>query len=45
MLLTLGEREFEALADKAHSSMKVGYVELFNLRNEMKALLEELKAA
>lgn len=45
MLSTLGERAFDDLASKAHSSQKVGYVELFNLRNEMRALLEEIKAA
>lgn len=45
MLLTLGERGFDDLAQKAHSSQKVGYVDLFNLREEMKSLLEELKAA
>lgn len=45
MLLTLGERGFDDLAQKAHGSMKIGYVELFNLREEMKSLLEELRAA
>ena len=45
MLETLGERGFDDLATKAHSSQKIGYVEVFNLRNEMRALLEELKAA
>jgi hypothetical protein len=43
MLLTLGERVFDQLAWRAHSQTKVGYVELFNLREEMRALLHEEK--
>lgn len=45
MLLTLGERGFDDLACKAHGNQKVGYCELFNLRNEMQSLFDELKAA
>lgn len=41
MLNKLGERGFDDLAEKAHSNQKLGYVELVELREEMKALLAE----
>lgn len=43
MLLTLGERGYADLADKAHSQTKIGYVELVELREQMRAILRELK--
>jgi 5-methylcytosine-specific restriction endonuclease McrA len=44
MLLTLGERGYADLADKAHAQTKVGYVELLELREQMRLTLEEEKA-
>lgn len=41
MLETLGQEKFDQLEWRAHSNFKMGYVELFNLRLEMRALLEE----
>jgi 5-methylcytosine-specific restriction endonuclease McrA len=41
MLETLGQEKFDQLEWRAHSNFKMGYVELFNLREEMKALLHE----
>ena len=41
MLETLGQKVFDQLEWRAHSNVKMGYVELFNLRLEMRALLEE----
>lgn len=41
MLETLGQKVFDQLEWRAHSNFKMGYVELFNLREEMKALLHE----
>jgi len=43
MLSTLGERVFGQLEWRAHSQTKIGYVEVFNLREEMRALLHEEK--
>jgi len=43
MLSTLGEKVFAQLEWRAHSQTKIGYVELFNLREEMRALLHEEK--
>jgi hypothetical protein len=41
MLEKLGQKVFDQLEWRAHSNFKMGYVELFNLREEMKALLAE----
>lgn len=41
MLEKLGQEQFDQLEWRAHSNFKMGYVELFNLREEMKALLYE----
>lgn len=41
----LGEQGYDDLAFRAHSQTKVGYVRLFELREEMKTKLAELKAA
>lgn len=41
ILEKLGQKVFDQLEWRAHSSFKMGYVELFNLRLEMRALLEE----
>lgn len=41
MLDTLTPEQFDQLEWRAHSNFKMGYVELFNLRLEMRALLEE----
>lgn len=43
MLETLGERGYADLAERAHSQTKIGYVALMELRERMKALLEEEK--
>lgn len=41
ILEKLGQKVFDQLEWRAHSNFKMGYVELFNLRLEMRALLEE----
>lgn len=43
MLRTLGQRVFDQLEWRAHSQTKMGYVEVFNLKEEMRALLHEEK--
>lgn len=43
MLLTLGERGFHDLAQKAHAQTKVGYVELLDMRERMELLLTQVK--
>lgn len=43
MLETLTQEQFDHLEWRAHSNIKMGYVALFNLREEMKALLAEEK--
>lgn len=39
----LGEQGYDDLAFRAHSQTKVGYVQLLELREQMKARLAELK--
>lgn len=41
MLEKLGQDAFDYLEAKAHSNFKMGFVELFNLREEMRLLLAE----
>lgn len=41
MLATLTQEQFDQLEWRAHSSFKQGYIDLFNLRLEMRALLAE----
>jgi 5-methylcytosine-specific restriction endonuclease McrA len=41
MLKTLGQKVFDQLERRAHSQTKMGYIEVFNLREEMRALLHE----
>lgn len=43
MLRTLGQKVFDQLEWRAHSSFKIGYVNLLNLREEMRVLLEDEK--
>lgn len=45
MLLTLGEREYHDLAERAHSQTKIGYVALTELREQLRATLAEIKEA
>lgn len=44
MLRSLGQEAYDALARLAHSQTKVGYVELFEMREQMRAHYEELKS-
>lgn len=41
ILEKLGQKVFDQLEWRAHSNFKMGYVEIFNLRIEMRALLAE----
>jgi hypothetical protein len=41
MFSKLGEQVFAQLEWRAHSQTKMGYIEVFNLREEMRALLHE----
>lgn len=45
MLLTLGEREYHELAERAHSQTKIGFVALMELREQLRATLAEIKSA
>lgn len=45
MLQMLGERDFHDLAQKAHSQTKIGYVELVELREQMRLTLAAEKQA
>lgn len=45
MLLTWGERAYDDLATKAHGQTKVGYVELVEMREQMRTVLAQEKAA
>lgn len=45
MLLMLGERKYHDLAQKAHAQTKVGYVELVELREQMRLTLAAEKQA
>lgn len=45
ILETLGQQGYDDLYFKAHAQTKVGYVALFELREQMKTRLVELKAA
>lgn len=45
MLLTLGEREYHDLAEKAHSQTKIGYVALVEFREQLRTTLAEIKEA
>lgn len=41
MIETLGQKVYDQLEWRAHSNVKMGYVEVFNLREEMRTLLAE----
>lgn len=41
MIETLGQKVYDQLEWRAHSNVKMGYIEVFNLRDEMRALLAE----
>lgn len=43
LLMKLGERGYADLADKAHSNIKVGYVELSEMLNSLELRLTEVK--
>lgn len=43
ILNKLGQKVYDQLEWRAHSNLKVGYIDLLNLREEMRALLYEEK--
>lgn len=44
MLETLTQEQFDQLEWRAHSNFKMGYIELWNLREDMRLLLAEEKS-